>query len=93
MTLDMRAVPYNQIFQQLKHAIAWSHAHDEDIDVFMDASDFEKCMTIKGFVEYRTNHKTAVLESCGFYVLRIMRDFNRMLQCETDADICNNAAY
>lgn len=74
MTLDVRGLHYIEIFDQIRDVLSCVNAQNEDIDVFVDANEFEKCIVLKGFVENLMKVKTDIEETCGFYILKIVRD-------------------
>ena len=53
MTLDIRGLPYVDAFKQVKEAVSRFHTHDEDVIVFVDADELEKCTIMKGFADGR----------------------------------------
>ncbi len=75
MTLDIRGLPYIDAFKQVKDAVSSFHTHDEDVIVFVDSDELEKCTIIKGFVEILLECKTVIQETGGYYILKIMREF------------------
>lgn len=72
--LDIKELPYAEIFRQIREAVSRSEENDEDVDIFVDGHEFEQCMILKGFVENMLGLGTKIEETCGFYILRITRD-------------------
>ncbi len=74
MTLDIRGLPYVDAFKQVKDAVSRIHAYDEDVIVFVNANEHEKCNLIKGFVEILLECKTVIEKTGEYYILRIFRE-------------------
>lgn len=71
MIIDMRGIPYKEAFVQLRDAMHASESLEEVI-VFVDAHEHEKSMAIKVFAEILLGCKSAVSETGGFYMIRII---------------------
>ena len=71
MTIDAGGLSYTDIFKQLRDAVSNYYATYEDVLIFVEAYEYEKCNLIKGFVEILLGCKTRVEESCGYYVLKV----------------------
>lgn len=74
MILDMRGLDCMDAFNQVSDAAAHLHMKDEEIDVFVDADEFEKCMIIKGFIENFLGYNTSIAETSGYYILKVSRE-------------------
>lgn len=78
MTLDVRGLHYIEIFDQIRDVLSCVHSQNDNIDVFVDAKEFEKCIVLKGFVNNLAEVKADIEETCGFYILKIVRDAQEM---------------
>jgi len=73
MVLDMREIPYIDAFMQVRDAVNLQ-PRNEEVLVFVDADEHEKCLAIKGFAEVLLECKTAVMETGGYYIVQIIRE-------------------
>ncbi len=74
MTLDIRGLSYIDAFKQVRDAVSCFHTHDEDVIVFVDADELQKCTSMKDFVEMFLECETVIEETGGYYILKIMRE-------------------
>ncbi|RJQ55009.1 MAG: hypothetical protein C4526_04220 [Nitrospiraceae bacterium] len=73
MILDMRDIPYFDAFMQVSEAVSM-RTQNEEVLVFVDSHEYEKCMAIKGFAEILLECKTTVKETSGYYIIQIIRE-------------------
>jgi hypothetical protein len=79
MIIDARGIPYKDAFMQMRDAVNTT-SNKGEIFVFCDSQEYEKCMAIKGFAEILLGCKTAVNETGGFYMIRVIRQ----VPCNTE---------
>jgi len=72
MILDLRGNSIIDSFNQIKDAVAFSCFLKEDIVVFIEANENDKCTLIRGLTELILGCKTILEESSGFYMLKII---------------------
>lgn len=73
MIIDARALSYTDAFKQLKDAIACNGPQENELLVFFESSDEEKCSFIKGFAEILLDCETTLREAAGYRFLKISR--------------------
>ena len=72
MILDIRGLAFVDAFKEVRSAVSDFDTQHEDVIVFVDADEFEKCAIIKGFVEMIVECETIIEESGGYYFLKII---------------------
>ncbi len=74
--LDIRGASYIDAFTQLRDATNLL-TRNEELLVFVDAHEQEKCMIIKGFVEILLECKATIKETSGHYIIYVIHENSR----------------
>lgn len=77
MILDVRGVPYMEIFIQVRDAVNEMNSKllPADVTVFLDSDESDKCMAVKGVAEVLLDCRAIIREANGYYVVQITREF------------------
>ncbi len=71
MIIDAQSMTYEDTFKKLRDAVAKKHHSSDDLQVFVESNDSEKCLFIKGFAETLLDRKINIQEAEGYYILTV----------------------
>ncbi|MBI4699347.1 MAG: hypothetical protein HY758_10725 [Nitrospirae bacterium] len=74
MIIDARELSFDEAFKELKDAVSLGYAGFDEVLIFVDAHDGEKLNLITGFAEMLLECKTRVVETNGYYVVRVNQE-------------------
>jgi len=74
MIIDARELTFDETFKELKDVVSRGYARFDEVLIFVDANDGEKVNLITGFAEILLECKSRVVETNGYYVVRINQE-------------------
>jgi len=74
MIIDARELPFDETFKELKEVVSHGYASFNEVLIFVDAHDGEKVKLITGFAEILLGCKSRVVETNGYYIVRVNQE-------------------
>ena len=74
MVIDARDLSFDETFKELRDVVSHGQGGLDEVSVFVDARDCEKLNLITGFAKILLDCNTIVIESNGYYILKVIQD-------------------